>query len=302
MNASNFVEGVDFTLYLIMGISLVFLVGITAVMVYFLIRYSKKRNPVATNISHNNKLEVIWTVIPTLLVLVMFWYGWKGYKPMLVAPDDAMEITAIGQMWKWTFVYPDGKRTDSLVVPIDEPVKLNLVSEDVNHALYIPAFRIKQDVVPKEVPNMMWFTAQKKGTYDILCAEYCGQMHAYMLSTITVMDRPDFDTWLVTEPDLSGQHPGLTLLQQNACLSCHSQDGSKLVGPSFKGVYGKNEIVLIDGLETEITVDRDYIIQSIKEPNAAIVDGYQPGLMISYADKLSDEDLNHIVDYIQSLK
>ncbi len=301
MNASNFVEGVDFTLYIIMGVSLVFLVGITAVMIYFLFRYSKKRNPVATNISHNNKLEVIWTVIPTLLVIVMFWYGWKGYKPMLVAPDDAMEITAIAQMWKWTFEYPDGKSTDSLVVPLDEPVKITLISKDVNHALYIPAFRVKQDVVPKAEPNMMWFTAQKEGTYDILCAEYCGQMHAYMLTTITVMDRPAFDTWLVTEPDLSDQHPGLTLLQKNACLSCHSQDGSRLVGPSFKGLMGKQEIVLIDGAETQITVDGDYIRQSIKEPNAAIVQGYQQGLMISYANVLSDEDIDQIIDYLGTL-
>ena len=301
MRASNFVEGVDFTLYLIMGVSMVFLVGITAFMVYFLIRYSKKRNPVATNISHNNKLEAIWTIIPTILVVIMFWYGWEGYKPMLKAPDDAIEITAIGQMWKWSFEYPDGKRTDSLVVPLDEPVKLNLRSEDVMHSLYIPAFRVKQDVTPN-ANNFMWFTAQKKGTYDILCAEYCGQMHAYMLTNITVMDRGDYDTWLVTEPDLSDQHPGLTLLQQNACLSCHSQDGSKLVGPSFKGVYGTQEIVVRAGQDVEITVDRDYIIESIREPNAAIVKGYQPGLMISYADKLSEEELNHIVDYLETLK
>ncbi len=112
MNASNFVEGVDFSMYLILGISVFFLVGITFVMVYFLFRYSKKNNPVATNIPHNTFLEIIWTVIPTILVLIMFWYGWTGYKPMLTAPDDAMEIDAIGQMWKWTFKYPNGKTSD----------------------------------------------------------------------------------------------------------------------------------------------------------------------------------------------
>lgn len=300
MNASNFVEGVDFTLYMIMGISLVFLIGITAVMVYFLFRYSKKRNPVATNITHNNTLEVVWTVIPTMLVVVLFWYGWKGYQPMITAPDDAMEINAIGQMWKWSFEYPDGKVTDSLVVPLDEPVKLNLISKDVIHSLYIPAFRIKQDVTPGD-SNMMWFIAQKKGTFDILCAEYCGQMHSYMLTTISVMDRPDFDTWLVTEPDLSNEHPGLTLLRQNACLSCHTQDGSRLVGPSFKGLVGRSEIVLVDGQEQEIVVDHDYIMESIKNPNAAVVKSYQPGLMISYESVLSDEQINTIIDYLETL-
>lgn len=299
MNASNFVEGVDFTLYMILGVSLVFLIGITAVMVYFLFRYSKKRNPVATNISHNNKLEIIWTVIPTILVVIMFWYGWTGYKPMLTAPDDAMEIEAIGQMWKWTFVYPDGKVSDSLVVPVDEPIKLNLVSKDVNHALYIPAFRIKQDVVPG-VDNMMWFTAYKKGTYDVLCAEYCGQLHSYMLTTITVMEQNDYDTWLVTEPDLSNEHPGLTLMKRNACLSCHSQDGTRLVGPSFKQLVGKKEVVLIDGLEKEVTADREYLINSIKNPNAEIVQGYQANLMPPVV--LTDDELNLIIDYMETLK
>ena len=301
MNASNFVEGVDFSLYLVLGVSLVFLIGITVVMVYFLFRYSRKRNPVATNITHNNTLEVIWTVIPTLLVIVMFWVGWREYRPMLTAPEDAMVIKATGQMWKWSFEYPDGKVTDSLVVPINESVKLQLYSKDVLHSLYIPAFRIKQDVTPG-VNNMMWFIAQKKGTYDILCAEYCGQLHAYMLSTITVMERPEFDTWLVTEEDTSNQHPGLTILKRNACLSCHTQDGSRLVGPSFKGVMGTKEIVVINGKDTEITVDRDYVIESVKQPNAAIVKGYQQGLMISYEGSITEEEMNLVVDYLETLK
>lgn len=301
MNASNFVEGVDFTLYLILGISIFFLVGITVVMVYFLFRYSKKRNPVATNIEHDNRLEIIWTVIPTILVVIMFYYGWANYKPMKIAPKGAIEIDAVAQMWKWTFIYPDGKQSDSLVVPLDQPVKLNLISKDVNHALYIPAFRIKQDVVPG-VDNMMWFTGQLKGTYDILCAEYCGQMHSYMLTTVNVIDPDEYDTWLITAPDTSNEHPGLTLLKQNACLSCHTQDGSRLVGPSFKGIFGKNETVVIDGQETEIVIDRDYIAESIKDPNAAIVSGFQKGLMISYAETISDEDINHIIDYLETLK
>lgn len=301
MNASNFVEGVDFTLYLILGISIFFLVGITAVMVYFLFRYRKKNNPVATNISHNYTLEIVWTVIPTILVVVMFWYGWTGYRPMLTAPKGALEIDAIGQMWKWTFEYPNGKSSDSLIVPVDEPVKLNLTSRDVLHALYIPAFRIKQDVVPG-AEKMMWFTAQKKGTYDILCAEYCGQLHSYMLSTIKVVERSEYDAWLEKIPDTSNEHPGLTLLKKNACLSCHTQDGTRLVGPSFKGIMGIKETVLVNGKEQEIVVDRDYLIQSIKEPNAAIVKSYQGGLMTPYANVLTDEEINTIIDYIETLK
>lgn len=301
MNASNFVEGVDFSMYLILGISVFFLVGITAVMVYFLFRYNKKNNPVATNISHNTLLEVIWTVIPTALVLIMFWYGWTGYKPMLTAPDDAMEIDAIGQMWKWTFKYPNGKTCDSLVVPINKPVKLNLTSKDVIHSLFIPAFRIKRDVVPGDT-NMMWFTGQKLGTYDILCAEYCGQLHSYMLSTISVVDENNYNSWLTSSPDTGKEHPGLTLLKNNACLSCHTRDGSRLVGPSFKNLIGRTEIILKLGEEQEIVVDKQYIIEKIKSPSASTVVGYQSGLMIPYGEILSDEDINQIIDYISSLK
>ncbi|MFA5419301.1 MAG: cytochrome c oxidase subunit II [Bacteroidales bacterium] len=301
MNASNFVEGVDFTLYLILGISVFFLVGITAIMIYFLVRYRKKRNPVATNIEGHMGLEIVWTVIPTILVMIMFYYGWTGYKPMLTAPDDAMVIEATGQMWKWSFKYPDGRVTDSLVLPIDEPVKLTLKSPDVLHSLYIPAFRLKQDVVPGG-SNTMWFIPQKLGSYDILCAEYCGQLHAYMLSTVTVMKEHEYAAWLKSSPDLSNEHPGLTLLKRNACISCHTTDGTRLVGPSFKGLMGREEKVLIDGKEETIIVDREFIMQSITEPNAAITVSYQPGLMTSYKEILSDDDIDKIIDYIQSMK
>jgi cytochrome c oxidase subunit II len=299
MNASNFVAGVDNALYLILGISIFFLVGITAVMVYFLFRYSRKRNPVATNIKNNNTLEIVWTIIPTILVLIMFWFGWTGYKPMLTAPKNALKIDAIAQMWKWSFKYANGKVSDSLVVPINEPVKLNLISKDVIHALYIPSFRLKHDVVPGD-KNMMWFTAEKLGTYDILCAEYCGQLHSYMLSSVKVIERNDYDKWLATSEDTKGEPPGLALMKRNACLSCHTQDGSRLVGPSFKDLIGRTETVLKDGNEIKVKVDRDYIMNSIKDPNAEIVKGFQPNLMPKL--NLSDEDINHIIDYIETIK
>ena len=301
MNASNFVEGVDFSLYLILSISVFFLVGITIVMIYFLFRYSKKRNPVATNIPHNTYLEIIWTVIPTILVLIMFWYGWTGYKPMLTAPNDAMEIDAIGQMWKWTFKYENGKTSDSLVIPINQPVKLNLISKDVLHSLYIPAFRVKQDVVPGK-DYMMWFTGQKLGTYDILCAEYCGQLHSYMLSTCNVVENETFENWLVTTQTATDEHPGLTLIKTNACLSCHTRDGSRLVGPSFKGLVGREETIIRNGVSEDVVMDSELITSKIKDPTSFSVDGYQAGLMTPYAEILSDDDINQIIDYISTLK
>jgi cytochrome c oxidase subunit II len=299
--ASTFSQGVDLSLYIITGISLFFLIGITVVMIYFVIRYNKKRNPKATNIEGNFTLEVVWTVIPTLLVILMFYYGWMGYKPMRQVPDNAMEITVYGQMWKFSFEYPDGRITDTLVVPINQPVKLNLVARDVLHSFYVPAFRVKEDMVPGK-DNFLWFEANREGRFDVLCAEYCGMLHSFMLSSITVVNQNAYDEWLTAAPIVTDEHPGLAILKQNACLTCHSQDGSKIIGPSFKGVYGRTQLVETNGETREILVDDDYIIRSIYEPNADIVQGYMRGLMISYENIISEEQIDDIIDYMKTLK
>jgi cytochrome c oxidase subunit 2 len=300
-SASTFAQGVDLSLYIITGISLVFLIGITTVMVYFVFRYNRKRNPIATNIEGSNLLEVLWTAIPTLLVIVMFYFGWMGFKPMRSVPEGAIEVTAYGQMWKFSFEYPDGRITDSLVVPIGKAVKLNLVSRDVLHSFYIPAFRLKEDLVPGK-KNKMWFEATKTGRYDILCAEYCGQLHSYMLSSVTVLPVAEYEQWLSSAPNLADEHPGLSLLKQNACLTCHSQDGSKIIGPSFLGLYGRTEVVETDGKEREQIADDEYIARSIKDPNADVVKGYTKGLMVSYSNVLNDEQISQIIDYLKTLK
>jgi len=298
--ASNFVQGVDLTFIIILGISVFFLVSITAVMIYFVIRYSRKRNPKATNIEGNNTLEIVWTVIPLILVLIMFYFGWLGFRPMRHVPEGAIPVKAIGQMWSWLFEYENGKKSAELVVPLNKPVKLNLFSRDVIHSLYIPAFRIKEDVVPGK-NNYLWFTAQEEGEYDIFCAEFCGDRHSYMLSKVRVLPEAEFNSWLAKSDIPADEHPGLTLIKQNACITCHSQDGSKIVGPSFKGLFGRKEIVIAQGVEKEVTVDEDYIKQSIYEPNAQVVKGFNPGLMISYQKQLSEEDIQKIIDYIKGL-
>jgi cytochrome c oxidase subunit 2 len=299
-SASTFADGVDLSLYIITGISLFFLLGITIVMLFFVFRYNKKRNPVASNIEGDHRLEIIWTAIPTILVMVMFYFGWIGYKPMRQVPDGAMEINAYAQMWKFSFEYPDGRITDTLVVPIGKPVKLNLISRDVLHSFFVPAFRIKEDMVPGK-NNFMWFEATQEGRFDVLCAEYCGQLHSYMLSSVTVVSESAYQNWLTTVSSITDEHPGLTLLKQNACLTCHSQDGSKIIGPSFKGIYGKSEIVITDGKDREIVVNDEYLIRSIRQPNADIVKGYMKGLMIAY-DNITDEQIKDIIDYIKTLE
>lgn len=299
--ASNFVQGVDTSFAVILGISLFFLIGITAVMIFFVFRYRKDKNPKASNIKGSHKLELIWTIIPTLLVLVMFYYGWVGYKPMRNIPDDAIPIKAYAQMWSWNFEYENGKFSDTLVVPINKAVKLDLISRDVIHSLYIPAFRIKEDVVPG-VTNKMWFIGQELGDYDILCAEYCGDRHSYMLSKVYVVEENKYNDWYHSEEANKDQHPGIALIKKHACTSCHSLDGSKLIGPSFKGIWGNTETVLRDGQEVAVTVDEEYILHSIFNPNDEIVKGYNKGLMISYQDLMTDEEAKLIADYIKTLK
>jgi len=164
-------------------------------MIYFVIKYNRKKNPKATNVHSNSLLEITWTVIPTILVLILFWYGWVGYKEMVDVPEDAMNVEVTAQMWKWQFKYDTGRVTDSLYVPVNKAVKLTLTSNDVNHAFFIPAFRVKKDVYPG-TQRTTWFRANEVGEYDIACAEYCGLNHSYMYSKIIVMTESEYKNWL----------------------------------------------------------------------------------------------------------
>ena len=301
-NASNFTNGVDLTFAIIIGISLFFLVGLTFLMIYFMVRYHHKRNPVAKDIPGHTGLEILWTVVPTILVLVMFYYGWAGYNDMRTPPKDAMKITATGRMWSWTFEYENGKKADTLVIPKDKAVYLDLVSEDVIHSLYIPAFRVKEDLVPGDT-NWMWFIGQQLGTYNILCAEYCGDRHSYMVSKVDVIPQDDFVKWYndTAKPNLVGPEAGLALFKTNACLSCHSTDGSAMVGPSFKGFWERKTKVTGAEGEKEIIADEAYFKRSLNEPNAEVVEGYSP-MMPPYADKFTEEEIQQMIEYLKTLK
>lgn len=306
--ASNFVKGVDTAFIVILGICFVFLIGLTAIMIYFIYKYNRKRNPVATQIHGSVTLEIVWTVIPFLLTIVMFYYGWAGWAPMQKAPKDSMEITVYGRMWNFSFEYENGKRTDTLFLPKDQPVKLNLVAMDVIHSLYIPAFRVKQDMVPGLKDNFMWFEPQRVGIYDLFCAEYCGLQHSYMNSSVKVMEENEFNTWLIDTTKVAGldiESPtatGKRIMQNIGCFACHTLDGTKLVGPSFKGVWGRTETVLSGKEERQIVVDEEYVRNSIYNPNDDLVEGFQKGLMLSYEGQLSDADISNIVEYLKTLK
>ncbi len=193
--ASNFSHDVDAIFLFSLIVSVFFLVLITGLMIYFVVKYNRKKNPKATNFHGNMGLEITWTVIPTTLVLIMFWFGWVGYSDMSDAPANSLNIDVTAQMWKWTFKYDNGKISDSLYVPINKPIKLNLHSLDVNHAFYVPKFRIKKDVYPNQ-KRSVWFKAEELGQFDIACAEYCGLNHSNMYNKVKVISEKNFALWL----------------------------------------------------------------------------------------------------------
>ena len=305
-HASNLVEGVDKAFLLILGVSFLFLIGLTVTMLVFIYKYNRKRNPKATQIKGSNTLEIIWTVIPTILVLVMFYFGWAGWKPMTKPPKDSFNVTVNARMWNFTFQYENGKQTDTLFIPKDKAVKLNLRSMDVIHSVYIPAFRVKQDVVPG-AEKFMWFVPQREGIYELFCTEYCGLQHSYMYNWVKVMPEEDFNKWYVdttAKAVVAVDSPtaaGNRIMTNIGCFACHSVDGSKLVGPSFKGIYGSERLVKTGKEERTLVADDEYIYRSIMNPNADIVDGFNKGLMLPYENQLSEDDIKMIIEYLKTL-
>ncbi|MBK6284024.1 MAG: hypothetical protein IPF54_16440 [Draconibacterium sp.] len=179
---------------------------------------------------------------------VLLWMGWLETNAK--APKDAMEVTVIGRMWNFSYEYENGRRTDTLFVPKDQAVKLNLKAMDVLHSFYIPAFRVKQDMVPNKKDNFMWFIPQRVGVYEVFCAEYCGLQHSYMYSSVKVMENSDFQKWITDTTQVAAaaniESPGATgkkIMQNIGCFACHTIDGTKLVGPSFKGIWEKNKLL-----------------------------------------------------------
>ncbi|RPJ13555.1 MAG: cytochrome c oxidase subunit II [Deltaproteobacteria bacterium] len=190
------VQGVDLAFWYILGISVVLLFGITAVMVYFVIRYRRSRHPVPADIRDNYTLEILWTIIPTLIAMSMFYVGWTSYIGLRTVPEGAMEVEVIGQQYSWIFVYENDKETENeLVVPQGRAIKLNISSEDVLHSFYLPAFRVKVDAV-KGMPTYAWFFADEVGEYDIQCTEYCGVDHWAMVAKLHIVPEEEFVSWL----------------------------------------------------------------------------------------------------------
>jgi cytochrome c oxidase subunit 2 len=269
-------------------------------MLYFIFKYNRKGpNEKTAYISHNALLEFLWSFIPLVLFMAVFVWGWVVYYKQRHAPAGAMEVHVTARQWLWEFEYKNGKKSPDLYVPVNVPVKLLMTSADVIHSFYVPSFRQKQDVVPG-MYTTTWFEAKEVGTYQVFCTEFCGTAHSSMLAKVHVLDQAAYDQWMGADPNAgkSLAERGADLYKVKGCNACHSLDGSKVIGPSFKGVWGRSE-VYADG--SKGVVDENYVRESILNPQAKLVQGYPPN-MPSFQGVLNDEEIKSIIEFMKTVK
>ncbi len=296
--ASTMAPKIDSLFTFVNVVSGILLVGVVTAMLWFMYRY-RRQDPAErpSPVKESKLLEISWIVIPTILVLLVFNWGFKSFVAQKTIPDNAYEIRVQARSWGWSFEYPNGVTTDTLYVPADEPVKTTMSSQDVIHSFYVPAFRVKQDVLPNRYTSV-WFEATKEGTYDLFCTEYCGRNHSEMDAEVKVVSRARFDEWLEsagTPDDIPLPELGEKLYTQQGCQGCHSLDGSDMVGPTWKGLYGKTDHQMADG--STVTADANYLRESILQSGAKVVEGYQ-NVMPSYAS-LSEREVTGLVEFIK---
>jgi cytochrome c oxidase subunit II len=296
--ASSIAKSVDQLYLFLTVVTLFFTALIFSVIFYFMIRYRRRSpNERPKPIEGNIPLEVLWTAIPTLIVAVIFVWGSMLYFKNAEAPKGSMEIFITGKQWMWKVEHPEGQREINEVhVPLGRPVKLTMTSEDVIHDFFVPAFRVKKDVLPGRYTSL-WFTATKVGTYHLFCAQYCGAFHAGMMGSIIVQEPSEYERWLAGgAAGESMEQAGEKVFQSSGCSTCHVADGTGL-GPSLLGVYGQ-PVKLVGG-ET-VTADDAYIRESILMPKAKIVLGYTP-IMPTFQGQLTEEQLTNVIAYIRAL-
>lgn len=300
-SASTFATDIDWLYYFLFWLSAISAAGIFIAMVYFVMKYRAKgrdANEVGDDSNHHNTLlEITWSVIPLFICVFIFVWGFKGYVELRTPPKDTVEIHAQGQKWNWIFTYSTGKVDNKLHVPVDKDVRIIIQSVDVLHSLFIPAFRTKMDAVPGRYTDL-WFHATKEGNYPVFCAEYCGTSHSDMITEAVVQSPAEFEAFINKTEDLPPVELGAKLYTMQGCKACHSTDGSPGVGPSWKGMWGTERKLTGGGT---VKVDENYITESVNNPTAKVADGFTPS-MPTYQGKLSDKDINGIVEYIKSLK
>lgn len=312
--ASTFAESTDNAYVFIVILSVFFFVLIMGVQGYFMWKYRRRSEDQKTSsITHNGKIEFLWSAIPAVLLVWIFIWGEVDFLKQAIPPNDAIQVRVTGRQWYWTVDYPDhpgvqltssvDESSVTLMVPKGKPVQLTMTSEDVLHAFYIPAFRVKRDVVPGRYTTM-WFEATQVGTFNMYCAEYCGDQHSAMIGTVQVLEPEQFDAALREAGKLEQEEGeslaafGERIYKRRGCNACHSIDGATKTGPTWKGLWNKQETTD----KGTVTVDDNYIKESVLEPNAQIVSGFNGVKMPSYKGQLEDRHITALVEYIKTLK
>ena len=291
-------------------------------MIYFAWKYRRQADTKTEYITGSHLLEAIWVAVPTILLMVIFGWGYSVYRDMKTAPSDAYEIKVIGKQWLWTFLYDNGNTTvNELYVPINKPVKLLMTSQDVLHGFFVPNFRVKQDVVPGMYTSI-WFEATVPGKHHIFCTEYCGTSHSGMIGEVIALEDQQWKDWLkgkkitgvgraggelegIPAEATAGQLKQLSLADQGkqvfetkSCNTCHSNDGTTKIGPTWKGLYG-TQVELVDG--KKVMQDDNFLHECITNPDSARVKGFGP-VMPTFKGVLSEQEITAVISYIKSLK
>lgn len=304
---STFAADVDGLYEFTFWVSVFFFVLITGLLIFSLIKWRRKTEdqPAAGNETHNTPLEVVWTVIPLIIVMIIFAWGWRGSLDMTVAPPDALTYQVRARKWSWSITHPNHTEpmNNTIYVPKGRPVKFITSSEDVLHSLYFPAMRAKRDVLPGRL-QMVWFQAEHTGIFPFFCTEYCGDRHSMMIGEVHVVEAEEFDAGVrekryepQIDPNATADVKGKALYTAKGCFACHSVDGSKLVGPSFKGLWGREE-EMTDG--QKVLVDEAYFIESVMKPTAKTVKGYVTGSMPP--QQVTEDQTKLIMEYVKTLK
>jgi cytochrome c oxidase subunit 2 len=298
-SASTMASRVDALYFFLIAITVFFSLLIAGLIVTYAVKYRRRRDDaIGANIRGSMALEVAWTIVPLMIVLVIFVWSASVFFAMSRPPDETIAIYAVGKQWMWKFQHLDGQREiDELHVPVGRAVRMIMTSEDVIHDFYVPAFRVKADVLPGRYTSV-WFQPTRPGRYHLFCAEYCGTKHSGMIGQVVVMDPAEYETWLSGGvPEGSLASAGAKLFQDLACNTCHRPDAQGR-GPVLEGLFGKS--VTLQSGET-VTVDEEYVRRSILTPSAQVAAGFQP-IMPTFQGLVSEEQLLELVEYIKSLR
>lgn len=297
--ASTAAGQIDNLYLFLVAISVFFTLLTAGLVIFFVVKYRRRSEDEVPEPPHeDSRLEMLCSAVLLVLVLVMFGWGAKVFFDHSRPPADAMEILVVGKQWMWKLQHPQGKReVNELHVPVGRPVTLTMTSEDVIHSFFVPAFRVKQDVVPGRYTRV-WFEATKPGKYHLFCAEYCGTEHSFMGGWVHAMTPADYERWLRGDAGVpeTPVEAGARLFTQLGCVTCHSA-GSGQLGPNLAGIYGHTQ-KLVDG--TEVTVDDEYLRESILDSQAKVIAGFQP-VMPLFKGMISEDQLLQLIAYIKSL-